>query len=591
MCGIIGTFVSIGEAAALKLEPIHHRGPDAQGDFRSQNKACWLGHTRLSILELSTAGSQPMTDSSGRYTIVFNGEIYNHLAIRGQLTPRPWRGQSDTETLVEAWREWGESCLNRIRGMFAFAVYDQSEHSLTLVRDRFGIKPLYFRQKQNEFCFASEVRAINGGSNLALTESSIATYLSFGHLQSFGCLGNDVHCCPVGTLLRIDRNGSRSVKQWWNFEAEIRSSGQLDEHVPIKNVRSLVELSVKEHLLSDVPIGCFLSGGIDSSILALTAARFVDGSLKTFTVGFKNAELDERSIASEVAKIAGSEHHEVVLTEKLCLEWVVESIKTMDCPSVDAINTYIVSKAVALAGIKVAMSGLGSDEIFGGYPSFSAVSRMKWLRLLPAPVRDYLVRFAPARVREKLTDCKSIDNFLLGIAYRRWMNSQSLKEFGINQEALFPQASLRIHDLYQNISDAEIHGYMEPMLLRDSDQMSMAVSLELRVPFLDHRLVSYVLGLSTNIKAGIPSKKLLTEAFKDVLPVQVWNRPKMGFTLPMSDWMKGPLKGIVVDGTRKLARVLNENKIVEVERKFSSGKVHWTRLWSLVVLGHYLDRT
>jgi asparagine synthase (glutamine-hydrolysing) len=216
---------------------------------------------------------------------------------------------------------------------------------------------------------------------------------------------------------------------------------------------------------------------------------------------------------------------------------------------------------------------------------------MKWLRLLPAPVRDYLLRFAPARVREKLTDCKSIDNFLLGIACRRWMNSQSLKEFGISQEALFPQGSLHIDDLYQNISDAEIHGYMEPMLLRDSDQMSMAVSLELRVPFLDHRLVSYVLGLSTNIKAGIPPKKLLIEAFKDVLPVQVWNRPKMGFTLPMSDWMKGPLKGIVVDGTRKLARVLNENKIVEVERKFSSGKVHWTRLWSLVVLGHYLDRT
>ncbi len=590
MCGVVGTFVTKGSAQALPLGSIRHRGPDGQGEFRSSNQACWLGHTRLAILDLSPAGNQPMTDRTGRYTIVYNGEIYNHLDVRSELGTQTWRGQSDTETLVEAWAKWGASCLERFRGMFAFAIYDQLEHSLALVRDRFGIKPLYFRSTHNEFRFASEVRAINDEAHLALSESSLATFMSFGHLQADGCLGQDVFSLPVGSILRLDSNGVQSINRWWDFEAAIRLPQTDNEQSPASVVRSLVESSVKEHLLSDVPVGCFLSGGIDSSILALTAARFMTEPLKTFTVGFDHEAFDERSIARHVAKIAGAEHNEVMLNDQQCLEWVVESVKVMDCPSVDAINTYIVSKAVSLAGIKVAISGLGSDEIFGGYPSFSTVSRLEWIRWLPVSAQKKLVQFAPAKLSSKFADCTSNDPFSLGIACRRWMNTRTLAKFGIKQKALFPNPSLKQADSYAKVSDAEIHGYMEPMLLRDSDQMSMAVSLELRVPFLDHRLVSYVVGLPANVKQGKPPKKLLIDAFRDVLPDQVWNRPKMGFTLPMSEWMRGPLKGFVEEGLRNSARFLNESKIADIEKKFSIGKVHWTRLWSIVVLGHYLKR-
>ena len=591
MCGIIGSYRTSGFANEFSLQAIHHRGPDSQGQFRSPNSACWLGHTRLSIVELSPAGHQPMSDHSGRYTVVFNGEIYNHQSVRSSLKFGKWRGHSDTETLVESWAELGEECLNSFRGMFAFAIYDQQDHVLCLVRDRFGIKPLYYRAEANELTFASEVRALNGGSHVTLSEESIATFLSFGRLPSEGFLGSGITSLPVGSILRLDCDGLQTVKKWWDFQGEVHASREVDEISAKSHVLQLVESSVREHLLSDVPVGCFLSGGIDSSIIALTAAKYASEPLRTYTVVFDDVEFDERQYAKDVAKIVGADHHEILLNDKQCLDWVVESVAAMDCPSADAINTYIVSKAVANAGIKVTLSGLGSDEIFGGYASFRTVSKLKWMNLLPNSVRNALLRFGPTRLSEKVSDCPSTDPFSLDIACRRWMDSQTLKKFGLNADPIVPTPKLHGGDLFSKISDAEIHGYMEPMLLRDSDQMSMAVSIELRVPFLDHRLVSYVVGLPSKLKNTRIRKMLLVDAFRDVLPEQVWNRPKMGFALPMSKWMNGPLKSFVEEGLRHSAGILNEKKIRETEKKFIAGKVHWTRLWSIVVLGHYLKRS
>ncbi len=589
MCGILGTFNPLQGAEALPLEAMGHRGPDASATWRSPDGRCWLGHVRLSIIELSDAGAQPMVSASGRTVIVFNGEIYNHLEIRSRLAGIDWRGDSDTETLLEAWEKVGAPALDWFRGMFAFAVYEVASGTLHLARDRLGIKPLYFgRLETGSLVFGSEVRAI-GGMRPRLGAQALASYLGTGHLPASGSVSAEIEILLPGHLLRIDRGNEASVERWWPKKTGVlpKPTQAASFEGVRREVRALVEAAVHEHMLADVPIASFLSGGIDSSIVSLVAARHHHEPLRTFSVGFPQREFDERAVARLVAGRAGARHTEIEVGPEECLEWVVEAVEAMDVPSADSINTFIVSKAVHREGLKVALSGLGGDELFGGYPSFSDIPKLAWLEALPPFVAARLVGLLPAKVRDKLAGARSFDPFTLAVRRRNWWSPRHLVEAGIpvslpELEPITPAA-----DAFAAISWAEILGYMEPMLLRDSDQMSMAVSLELRVPLLDHRLVEYVTALPAKFKTGKPPKRLLIEAFRDILPVEVWRRPKQGFALPMDDWLRGPLKDFAETGIQSAKEILAPAFVQAAADRFDARQLHWTRYWQLAVLGNY----
>ncbi len=584
MCGIAAHFNPREPATPLDLGLIAHRGPDASGDWSAEDGHFWLGNTRLAILDLSPAGAQPMTDPATGNVIVINGEIYNHRALRAELGEVNWRGTSDTETVLIGYARWGRDLLPRLKGMFAFAIYDQARQELFLARDRLGIKPLYFTEREGDFRFASEVKMLID-SSFAITPGSIAAYLQWGACPEEKLLFPEVRSLPPGHAMVIE---SRSVQPtfwpYWPDRERFKSSPQ---HAP-QTIRALLETAVEEHLLSDVPVASFLSGGIDSSIITALAAQKLGRGLETFTVGFDLAGFDESAIALEVAQRYGTKHRRLQLSEPEILQSVTEAVGHLDLPSVDAINTYIVSRAVAREGVKVALSGLGGDELFGGYPSFRDVPRLKWLAKLPRAVRQLIAR---GRLADLPNDA---DVFALAQWRRRFVTDLRLQSAGLPIERTPLPCPVELPDDFARISWAELTGYMRHMLLRDSDQMSMAVSLELRVPFLDHELVEYSLGLPAAVKERYRGTKgLLVEACRDLLPAAVYQRPKAGFALPMQKWMEGPLSDFVEQGLAEVvARSLLPEAFVQNARvEFQGRRLHWTRLWSMVVLGHFVRRT
>ena len=352
----------------------------------------------------------------------------------------------------------------------------------------------------------------------------------------------------------------------------------------------MVTKAIEEHLISDVGIGAFLSGGIDSSIVTLVAGKALGKKLQTFTVGFPQGDYDERMIARRVAEKAGSEHFELEVTKEDCLTAVKEAVEGLDLPSVDAINTYIVSKAVRELGLKVALSGLGGDELFGGYPSFKSVPLLQYLNLFPTLFSKGLVKLMPGNLREKLRGINGFSAVDLTVARRRFVSTPQLKRMGISNGIPHILQAPTGLDTMGKISWAEMQGYMIPMLLRDSDQMSMAVGLEIRVPFLDHLLVEEVISMPAKFKKGKGVKPLLVEAFRDVLPNEVYNRPKQGFELPMDEWIRGPLREFTKQGINAAAEFINIKEPLLQMEIFESGKLHWTRVWKWSVLGHWLAR-
>ncbi len=534
MCGIAGHFRAQGAAAPLDLRRIAHRGPDASGEWVSDDGRFWLGNTRLAILDLSPAGAQPMLDPATGNSLVVNCEIYNHLALRAEMPAVAWRGTSDTETLLHAYAHWGRELLVRLKGMFAFAIYDRAREELFVARDRLGIKPLYFVADTDGLRFGSETRLLT--DDAAISPGAVAAYLQWGACPEHRLLFDGLETLPAGHAMTIGRNGQRETWRWWPAQPRFRSP---NDNAPRK-IRALLETAVEEHLLSDVPVASFLSGGIDSSIITALAAQKMGRKLETFSVGFDLAEFDESAIALEVAQRYGTKHEQIRLSEDEVIESVTEAVARLDLPSVDAINTYIVSRAVARRGVKVALSGLGGDELFGGYPSFRDVPRLQLLARLPRGLRQIIGG-------ERLADLPNdSDAAALAQWRRRFFTDRMLAEAGLpNEPTPLPQP-VELPDDFARISWAELTGYMRRMLLHDSDQMSMAVSLELRVPFLDHELVEYSLGLPAAEKRRYRGTKgLLVEACRDLLPPSVYERPKRGFTLPMQQWMAGPLAGFV----------------------------------------------
>ncbi len=591
MCGIFGLFGKNASSIPAPLDLLSHRGPDGRGEWRSADGSTLLAHTRLAIIDLSAAGAQPMEDAETGNVIVFNGEIYNHQHLREELAGAgiAWRGNSDTETILKAYAVLGREVVSRLKGMFAFILYDAKTRGIVAVRDRLGIKPLYLVRYAGGLALSSEVRPLQRFFPQQPTPATLSAYLSLGACPEEEILFPAVESVPAGHWLIAQSDGTTKLERYWRPGYRPQVAG-VSAH---RRVRELLDRSVQEHLLADVPVASFLSGGIDSSIVTALAAQHMTGPVATYSVGFAQARFDETSTALEVARRYRTQHTRIELSEPEVIELVRKAVALMDLPSVDAINTFVVSRAVADAGIKVALSGLGGDELFGGYPSFKDAPRLRRIARVPASVRRWLVTLGGATAR-RLADLPDTLDIATLAAWRRvfWTADRlraaglPLREYAVDQ--LAPE-----FDDFARISWAELSRYMRHLLLRDSDQMSMAASLELRVPFLDHDLVEYVLSLPADEKTRYGGVKgLLVESCRDLLPEAVYERPKMGFALPMDDWIRGPLAEFSAEGLRlaEAAGLLPRAALDDLQRDFRVRALHWTRLWSVVVLGHYVSR-
>ena len=594
MSGLIGSVNYQGKVQSLSLAPLRHRGPDAEGHWFSSDCCCWLGHTRLATQGFPSEGVQPVTSHCGRFTLVFDGKFFNHLQIRQGLRFQAWRGQSDSETLVEGLAQRGPSILLELRGMFSFAAYDCQKEQLLLARDRLGIKPLYLRWQSQGLFFASERRAFLCEENLAA--QTFSQVLAFGHdftpvdfpdpeLQGIISL-------PAGVVVRINHNRPHDPVRYWPPQPRPNWSP-----LPVHSLNSAhtflreqLQEVVDQHLQGDVPMACFLTSGLKSGILAALACRQKQVQISTFTVVLPGSPPDESSHTRWMARHCGSDHHELVVNEENALDWVQQALLVLDGPTSGCINTFLISRAVANQGIKVALSGLGADELFGGYPSHRLLPWLQLLSHLPEGIRQRLLRRFSPLLAGKLSGLPHWDHWHLDLALRRFASDDVIDAAGA-QPLQWPKSpSQRITQSWGQISWAELFGYTEPMLLRDADVMSMACGLELRVPFLDHLLVEIALRMPQRFQK--PDKSLLRQACADLFPPGYLNRPKQDSVLPMSVWMRGPLKELSLARLEALQQSgwLDSAWIAQQWQAFEAGQLHWSRAWRLVVLGEFALR-
>lgn len=644
MCGIAGILIgpnklSAGlnaerggriddtDCLAGMLKGLEHRGPDDQGSVWCDTPGGKLGlaHTRLSILDLSAAGHQPMRDPETGNWIIFNGEIYNFKEIRTELdlAPDAWASQSDTETILKAYARWGLECLARLRGMFAFAIWDAEAQKLFMARDRLGIKPLYYYAADGLFLFGSEVRALLA-SNLIprqLDRAALVEYLTYQTVPAPKTMIRNVSALAPGAWLQVDADGGLKSGEYWHLlHNAARADGVVTYDAARAHVHELLRESINLHLVSDVPVGVFLSGGIDSSAL-VALVRETGRTAQTFTVAFSEDAYDETVYARQIAKIFATDHTEIRLTENTLLEQLPQALAAMDQPTGDGINTFIVAKAVRESGIKVVLSGLGGDEFFAGYPSFNRLERgLKlsplWGRL-PKPLRHLMAstlsRTGGASIRTAKISASLETDGSLAAMYPIIRQVLSRQQRGLLLNGGNHPFSDGLNDPYTDllqanylnapwadtlakISYAEARTYMHDVLLRDTDQMSMAHGLEVRVPFIDHKLVEYVMGLPASYKRanGTP-KRLLVESLGGLLPKEIVHRPKQGFTLPFAIWMRGAMRQFCearLERSRLHARgIFDPEQVDKLWQALLQGHpgVSWSRLWVLIALEEWLE--
>lgn len=623
-----GSPLAVNESLERMVTKLEHRGPDDRGSTWIRGSACavGLGHTRLTILDLSSAGHQPMHDPHTGNWITFNGEIYNFKEIRHQLAndPGTWRSKTDTETILRAYAQWGVDCLSRLRGMFAFAIWDAQRQKLFIARDRLGIKPLYYYPGQGFFLFSSEVRALLASELMprSIDPKALCEYLAYQSVPSPKTLVEGVLALPPGSWLMVDASVKVTEGCYWSLLGE--SSAGAHEPTPgeaRQHVRDLLRESTALHLVSDVPVGVFLSGGIDSS--AVVALMHEQGKVaRTYSVVFCESAYNEANHARRVATRFATDHTEICLTEQSLLEQLPDALMAMDQPTGDGINTYVIAKAVRDAGVKVALSGLGGDEFFAGYPSFSRLVRaVKYMRRwgrIPVPLRALAaeavrVLGGPSVKASKMSAIIGSDGSLaeifpvmrqvLSSGQRRLLLRKPWRQFAGEHDD--PYVKL-LRETYvgtpwagplTQISYAEGRTYMHDVLLRDTDQMSMAHGLEVRVPLLDHQLVEYVMNLADAHKSpnGTP-KQLLVESLGDLLPREIVHRPKQGFTLPFAVWMQGALRKFCearLEPERINSRgIFEPEQVSKLWRAFLDHRpsVSWSRIWVLIVLEEWMEK-
>lgn len=616
MCGINGIYQFGGFKMSSDILPkmnktLEHRGPDAEGVYVDTH--IQLGHKRLSIIDLDERANQPF--ESDRFVLVFNGEIYNYRAIRTQLTDYSFKTNSDTEVVLAAYQKWGAHCLRSFNGMFALAIWDKQKKELFIARDRLGIKPLYYVLTDDEIIFSSSLKSILSTELIdrKIQPDSLVDFLRFQTVHAPYTIIEGVFCLMPGQQLTMNEADGPKFEYYWKLTVDFQTSKD-DLETTKQNVRSKLTESVERRLVSDVPFGAFLSGGIDSSIIVGLMSQIQEQKVNTFSVVFQENEFSEREYAKMIADKFQTDHHEIELSVNEFKDLIPDALSFMDHPSGDGPNTFVVSKKTKEAGVKMALSGLGGDELFGGYSIFEqirAVQQKKWLKSFPAYARKPMANMyhavkgdvasskIKALMRQELFDMEYIYQF-----YRQVLMDDQIAKL-VQVDKLPRNQSLNIaHELvgYRKVgwelpsisrtSVAEISTYMQNVLLRDSDQMSMAHALELRVPFLDHELVEFVLGIPDKFKRPITPKKLLVDSFVDLLPQEVYDRPKMGFVLPYEKWMKEELKDFCVERLEEVKNIsiVRSTQIDHIWNKFLNGnkRYTWSRIWPLVVLGDWM---
>ncbi len=622
---------------------MQHRGPDGEGFLANDPRApgLALAMRRLSIIDLP-GGQQPIWNEARDVAVVFNGELYNYRELRERLTRlgHGFSTQSDTEVLVHGWEEWGEECLTELRGMFAFAIADFRKHYtsgpvLFLARDPLGIKPLYYAQTGEGFAFASEVGALmaSGITAKRISQDALTSFLLFGSVSEPVTMYESVFSLPPGhrVLLYVpDRRRLPRPHPWWDPR---RSPAAKDTRRPrnfaaaATALRPLLEDSIRAHLIADVPVGLFLSSGLDSSAIAALAAREHAG-IQSFTLAFPGTPFDESALTRIVAERCGTRHTEIPLAGDAIPARLEEALAALDQPTMDGINTYFVSWAARQVGLKVALSGLGGDELFAGYSTFADTPKLARLtgvaQFVPSTLRDA----ASGVLRSLFASGRTPDAARKALA--AWRNPQRLPHPYFFSRALFPPGEIeklidprfrpsalasdgytleptwlgwlqlavdeaRHQEPVAAVSWLEMRTYMASTLLRDTDSVSMARSLEVRVPLLDTPLVEFVTALpdSARQKRGA-QKALLVEALGDLLPAEIRSQKKRTFTLPWEQWLRGPLKSCMEESFRSIAPLLaafvKPEGVQSVWRSFLNGKTSWSRPWALFVLNEWSRR-
>lgn len=615
MCGINAIFSFTGEgdfSSQVKSmnDCLAHRGPDNDGIYSQPGIA--LGHRRLSIIDLSAAGNQPMRSPFANQVIVFNGEIYNYREVRKMLPEFEFKTDSDTEVLLAAWKKWGLNALDYLNGMFAFALWDEDTRQLIVVRDRLGIKPVYFSFNSERIIFSSEVRALlaSGMVDRKVNHDALEEYIRYQTVHAPNTILSAVEMLLPGEYLTVAGN-SWDRQPWWIPEVENESS-PLSYEQTCKETRRLFRASVERRLVADVPFGAFLSGGIDSTAVTGMMTEVSGTRVKTFNISFDDSEFSEAKFARIVAKRFNTDHHEINLTPEHFLNELPDALNAMDHPSGDGPNTYVVSEATKKAGITMALSGLGGDELFAGYEIFHraySLEHKKWIGAVPKFMRNaggsVLKAMKPGVSSDKIADVLASDKIDFESFYpksREVYNKEVAEKLNgksdfnmLNVQKVYGFNHLDRNTYFlSHVSLAEITTYMQNTLLRDADQMSMAHALEVRVPFLDYELVNFVLNVPDKYKYPSSPKKLLVDSMKDLLPDEIVNRPKMGFTFPWKDWMKNELKTFCESNLNYLGetKILNGEELNKLWQRFLADdkSITWSRIWHLVVLGYWVKK-
>lgn len=592
MCGIAGILTEINHQDHLEpliqrmQQALQHRGPDDQGIYVSDDRKAAIAHTRLSILDLSPAGHQPMSTGDGRYWITFNGEIYNFQDLRLWLKDQGevFHSQTDTEVILKLYQRLGHNCLQHLRGMFAFAIWDNYEQTCFLARDPLGIKPLYYWQSGSTLVFASELKAVLASQlpPIQISPDGFHGYLTTGSVPEPHTLVEGIHALEAGCWMQW-QSGQLSKAQYWNLNFSPEAISPTDA---VERVRAALLDSIQHHFVSDVPVGIFLSGGIDSSAILALSRQTQPGELRTYSIAFEEQDWNEGDIARQVANYFGTKHTEYTITASRGRELFPQYLAATDQPSIDGFNTFCVSQVAQQDGTKVVLSGLGGDELFGGYQSFQKIPQMiawgqrcKQLGMLKQLLGTGLENWGQS------TQLRRFGDFLQQApnatsAYRGFRGIFSDREARNLVAQYFPQtelshpysqqsySALGFPSVEDEISFLEITRYMRNQLLRDSDVMSMASGLELRVPFVDSSLLETIGSIPSDLRLAA-GKKLLIQSIPE-LPDWLVNRPKRGFAFPFEQWMNQEW----------------QDYFYQVQGSGISLNP-WYRRWSLVVFEHW----
>ena len=615
MCGIAGIFSRKAirkEEIVAMTNALRHRGPDAQASTLNEHHTVALGHTRLSIIDLSNNANQPMYSDGGRYGIVFNGEIYNFKAVRKAIELQQpqvrFATSSDTEVILHAYSLWNEKMMEHLDGMFAFVIYDKVLQTLFIGRDRMGKKPLHFYRDDDHFIFASEIKSLLQHSVVRskkqVDQHAVHEFLHLGYIPEPRTIFSNIRKFPAGFTGRVDENFDLRLNPYWQVQEQVGPKMTRTESDVKHVLKTLLHEAVQKRLISDVPLGTFLSGGTDSSLVTALAAESSTAPLKTFSIGFAESKFDESKYAQRVAAQLRTDHHAYVLSEKEAVGILETYLNHFDEPFADtsAIPTMLVSK-LARQEVTVALTGDGGDELFQGYGAYKWAQRLSnpFFQFVQAPLAYGLRNFGDSRLKRIAHLLEKVDKTQVRshiFSQEQYLFSdRELKENVLSHPASYSSFSYR-DPQFKNVKLTareqqalfDLRFYLKDDLLVKIDRASMFHALECRCPLLDHTVVEFALNLPLSFKVrGDVNKWILKEILSDYLPAELIHRPKWGFSIPLTKWLRHDLSYLIDDYLNKPgveeAGLVQYDYVASLKQSFLNGSDYlFNRLWTLIVI-------